>query len=170
MLLKNMCNEKIASQKTAVEVDSSKPRKERRRTLRTILAGGILVSGSQAVPRTWTKPMVESIILPVHAQTTEADNEPIDCTTPAGCYSLTEEGFGPYIIWDGGLVNENVEQRNGSCDGQVGLVISRLVLAPDEESAKILCDPDANPDDLNLSDFTAVGVPCRFWDCNLNDD
>ncbi len=77
-----MCKEKITSQNSAVEVDSSKPRKERRRTLRTILAGGVLVSGSQAVPRTWTKPMVDSIVLPVHAQTTEEDIKPIDCTTP----------------------------------------------------------------------------------------
>ncbi len=126
-----------------------------------------MVSGSQAVPRTWTKPMVESIILPVHAQTTEADNEadnePVDCSTPAGCYSLSEDGSGPYIIWKGGIVNLNVDIRHGSCDGQPGQPISKLVLAPDVESAKILCGSD------NLTDLPAVsGVPCLFWNCNLN--
>ncbi len=166
-----MYKEKITSQNSAAEVDSSKPRKERRRTLRTILAGGVLASGSEALPRTWTKPIVESIVLPVHAQTTGEDNEPeedngpivADCNVPAGCY--TQDGSGLYFNWSGGLVNDDVVVHNGGCSGGAsGMVYARLVLAPDDSSAEVLCGNQL-VNIFNLADVAGVPSPCQFYDC-----
>ncbi len=166
-----MSKEKITSQNSAAEVDSSQPGKERRRALRTILAGGVLASGSEALPRTWTRPIVESVVLPVHAQTTGEDDEPeedngpivTDCAAPTGCYSIREAGL--YFNWDGEgglLVNDEVTQYD-ACEGEpTGYVYARLVLAPDDASAFTLCDNPDNTVDLSVDE---VSLPCRFWEC-----
>lgn len=53
----------------------------RRSTLKTLLVGGgTLTLG--ALPSKWTKPVVDSVILPVHAQTTETEPPPTE-TGPA---------------------------------------------------------------------------------------
>ena len=44
--------------------------KTRRDALRKILAGTGVVAGAKALPEKWTKPVVNSIIVPAHAQTT----------------------------------------------------------------------------------------------------
>lgn len=43
----------------------------RRRAVRNILAGAGVVTGSQALSSTWTRPVIESVVLPAHAQTTD---------------------------------------------------------------------------------------------------
>lgn len=45
----------------------------RRRAVHRILAGGGLIAGSQALPGQWTKPVVDSVILPAHAVTSLTD-------------------------------------------------------------------------------------------------
>lgn len=40
----------------------------RRRILRTLLASGGMIAGTRALPEQWAKPVVESVILPAHAQ------------------------------------------------------------------------------------------------------
>lgn len=53
----------------------------RRSTLKTLLVGGgTLTLG--ALPSQWSKPVVDSVMLPAHAQTTETDSPPTD-TGPA---------------------------------------------------------------------------------------
>jgi len=44
---------------------------ERRRALKALTAGGAL-AGVSSLPQRWTKPAIDSIVLPVHAQTTDA--------------------------------------------------------------------------------------------------
>ena len=44
---------------------------QRRKTLKTILlTGGATVAVTKALPHKWTKPIVDSVVLPAHAQTT----------------------------------------------------------------------------------------------------
>lgn len=42
----------------------------RRKILRYVVAGSTLGTGAALVPSTWTKPIVQTVILPAHAQTT----------------------------------------------------------------------------------------------------
>ncbi|KAA3623931.1 MAG: hypothetical protein DWQ08_10940 [Proteobacteria bacterium] len=44
--------------------------KGRRQLLKSLGAGGALYAGSQGLPAAWNKPVIESITLPAHAQTT----------------------------------------------------------------------------------------------------
>lgn len=65
----------------------------RRGALKKLLAGGGVVVGSSALPSEWTKPVIESIVLPAHAgvsgPVTTATPPPI--TTP-GPTSTGAEG------------------------------------------------------------------------------
>ena len=49
---------------------SNKPKSAaaRRRILKTLLAGGGVIAGAKALPEKWAKPVVESVVLPAHAQ------------------------------------------------------------------------------------------------------
>lgn len=42
----------------------------RRDALRKILAGGGIVVGAESLPGNWSKPLIDSVVLPAHAQTT----------------------------------------------------------------------------------------------------
>jgi hypothetical protein len=49
--------------------NASKPDGSRRRALRRLGAGGVAASAAAALPAAWTRPVVESVMLPAHAQT-----------------------------------------------------------------------------------------------------
>ena len=65
----------------------------RRKTLKKLLVGGGVAAVGSTLPTKWTKPVVDSIILPAHAQTTvvpeptAAPQDPI--TTPAARVTIT---------------------------------------------------------------------------------
>jgi len=44
--------------------------KGRRDAIRKLLIAGGMVSGAGALPESWTKPVIESIVIPAHAQGT----------------------------------------------------------------------------------------------------
>ncbi|MFT5112664.1 MAG: hypothetical protein ACI8P9_001991 [Parasphingorhabdus sp.] len=43
---------------------------DRRSKLKQILAGGGVIAGGTAIPKQWSRAVVESVVLPAHAQTT----------------------------------------------------------------------------------------------------
>lgn len=49
-------------------VSASKPR---RKALKSLLVSGTVVTGGSMLPKTWTKPVVDTIVLPSHAATTD---------------------------------------------------------------------------------------------------
>ncbi len=65
--------------------DSSQPSEQptaRRKALKKLLVGsGAAVAASQTLPAKWTKPVVDSVILPAHAQTTVVPTTPAPTTT-----------------------------------------------------------------------------------------
>jgi len=71
-----------SKKETSVSVNSS-----RRKALKKIAAGGA-VAGLLALSGKWSKPVVDSIILPAHAQATNAEG-------PAGTTSTTTTTVAP---------------------------------------------------------------------------
>ena len=66
----------------------SKSNAARRRILKTLLAGGGVIAGAKALPEKWAKPVVESVVLPAHAQ-----GSPV--TAPQVFTTSTPPGPGP---------------------------------------------------------------------------
>ncbi len=72
------------------------PEAARRAILRRILGTGALLSTGFALPDRWTRPVVESVLLPAHAQTSvEPDSaDTADSTDSASGCSTTDESSG----------------------------------------------------------------------------
>ena len=105
----------------------------------------------------WKKPVVDSISLPAHAQTT-------GCTLPAGCYEIESDGFS-FITWDGGVGPHSVPFHElPGCNGLAFVTEERFVLAPDLESALELLPECQEPPmiDVVLADLPSG---CRLWSC-----
>ncbi|MGI9319053.1 MAG: hypothetical protein ACR2QW_17130 [bacterium] len=62
-------NKKIESRRQIVNVNKDASDKTRRKALRNLLSGTGIVAGAQLAGGTWVKPVVESVLLPAHAQT-----------------------------------------------------------------------------------------------------
>ncbi len=54
----------------------------RRKAIKRILVGGGLVTGATMLPKKWTKPVVDAITVPAHAQAS-LTTSPRPTTTPA---------------------------------------------------------------------------------------
>lgn len=117
--------------------------KSRRRALK-----GIAVT----LPAAWSPPLVKSVVLPAHAQAT-------GCAAPEDCYETDDGSF----AWPGGGGLRVVTVFSSSdCDG-TGRT-SRIVAAPDQETAGLLCD---GPVSGALA--TDPEVPgCSFFACGLD--
>lgn len=72
------------------------PATGRRGVLKRIAAGGATAGAAAAMPSAWTRPVVESIVLPAHAQLSAAG-----CTAAEGCYAFDGE-FSGTLFWPGG--------------------------------------------------------------------
>ena len=57
--------------------------KARRKLLKTIVSGGGAIVAGKSLPENWTKPVVDSVMLPAHAETSPA--EPTPPTPPTPC-------------------------------------------------------------------------------------
>lgn len=66
---------------------------ERRKRLKQILAGGGMFVGAAAMQKEWTRPVIDSVILPVHAQTSSLNGS---FTAQASVSSAT--GLLDYVI------------------------------------------------------------------------
>lgn len=49
---------------------------EKRKTVRRLLTGGGIITGAGLTGGPWKKPLVDSVVLPAHAQTTAAPGTP----------------------------------------------------------------------------------------------
>jgi hypothetical protein len=72
-----------------------KQRQSRRQSLRTILAGSGVIAGAGASIPKWQKPVVDSILLPAHAQTTDSSSGP---STPPSTAPSTPPSTPPSTI------------------------------------------------------------------------
>ncbi len=56
-------------------MSNKNPTDSRRKLLKSIAAGSGAVVAGKSLPESWSKPVVDSVMLPAHAETTEADSE-----------------------------------------------------------------------------------------------
>ena len=81
--------------------------KARRKLLKGIVAGGGALTAGKALPENWAKPVVESVTLPAHAQTTtDAGSESIQDLSPF------QSGTQPLVFND----LDNSEERFAALD------------------------------------------------------
>ena len=99
----------------------------RRKLLKTIAAGSGAVVAGKAIPESWSRPVVDSVVLPAHAATTDDSGSqgggattttPAPTTTPACC--LTAGEYCGYT-----------DQQNGTASSYVdiGFFVSIIVAA-----------------------------------------
>lgn len=68
----------------------------RRKLLKSIAAGSGAIVAGKSLPESWSRPVVDSVMLPAHAQTSETG--PL-CST--GPLTITNTSYGIVIIFDG---------------------------------------------------------------------
>ena len=121
-------------------MDNNKPSdksiKARRKLLKTLIAGGGAATTVGAtglvIPKQWIKPVVDSVMLPAHAQTTGC-LELVDSTTftgiPANTTPTTVEFIGTTVPRSGnGFVGQ--EQFDiGPCPGGLGAGVQTIALS-----------------------------------------
>lgn len=107
--------------------DESESGSSRRRMLKGIAASGAVIAGQEVLPDKWSKPLVDAVVLPAHAQATGAstrttdddeaatDDESSDITSTDDVGSDGSDGTG-------GSDDQGSDRRNnndGSDDGSV---------------------------------------------------
>lgn len=94
-----------------------------------------------ALPAAWARPVVETVVLPAHAQTSPP------CSADADCYTVGDNSF----LWPGGTGPFFVSvYTNTTCDGSS--IEVETVVASSLEEATALLDSSATPTMLPESD------------------
>ncbi len=95
------------------DTEQHKDKNRRRLALKALGGGGVLAAGN-ALPRNWAKPVVDVVVLPVHASTTDdtgAEGEGQPTTTPDPCTS------GNYTITGCNITDANDNTLYGPAGG-----------------------------------------------------
>jgi hypothetical protein len=114
------------------------------------------------LPAAWSRPIVESVVLPAHAQTSGPG-----CSADAGCYSLSNVEFETSFQWPGGGGAQMAEIFNGTECGDAGEgaqweVVLAASLAEAQDAA------GACRRGYTLQAIDTVPAPpegCRFYMC-----
>ena len=79
----------------------------RRDLLKGLAGGAAIYAGQEVLPDSWSKPLIESVVLPSHATMTSDDDGSSD--EEADSCDLEDDGRGDQGIDDGGRVDEECE-------------------------------------------------------------
>lgn len=125
----------------------------------------VLLKGLAAtLPAAWSRPIVESVVLPAHAQT----SVPAGCSADAGCYSyaFAESGFS--FNWPGGGGAHTLDIIDGrSCDDSP-VDTTAVVLAASQAEAESLATCNGAGEAL-IQVATEPPAPdgCDFFVCTV---
>ncbi|MCP4000554.1 MAG: hypothetical protein GY727_06575 [Gammaproteobacteria bacterium] len=148
----------------------------RRKLLKSLAAGSGAVVAGKNLPESWSKPVIDSVMLPVHAETTD-DNESggpevtttaiPPCSIPADCYYSI--AWGSYFNWAGGggqrLVHPNsLEVCGGDELPQSWLVV--VASSIDEANALMTDCPGNNASPMNVP--LDLEGDCAFYYCDYD--
>ncbi len=137
----------------------------RRKLLKSIAAGSGAVVAGKSLPESWSKPVIDSVILPVHATTTSAT-----CILPPNCYEIRD---GKYMKWPGGTGpsagNTPVYSDSLCTEQQSTLTWSPHVVASDIDSAKelLISTCPASDAEFYSQDDAEIGLDgCSLYFCD----
>ena len=120
--------------------DQSKSNKGRRSAIKSVLIGGAAIGASKS-PESWQKPVVDSVMLPVHAGMTQGGGEPDMGTTPTPT-TLVPGTMPP--LTDGGpptsdvklKENFHVVDKEAILEGVVNIPITEWNYKSDDDSVR----------------------------------
>ena len=178
--MKNISNQKKTKFTKLDSKLENRNGKNRRKLLTTsLILGGL--GATKGVPSSWTKPLVQSIVLPAHAlttdpvvttpapQTTITTQPPAMSTAPAGCYNVTSQFLdGASFFWMGGHDESPLYYDSPNCDGGDIANIRTVVAASRDEAVATLgqqCLDEGS--DLVIQDTNpALENGLNFYICN----
>ena len=152
---------------------NKKSNDSRRKLLKSLAAGSGAVVAGKNLPESWSKPVIDTVMIPAHAETTndnEADAPAVLC---GGCY-FSEGGPGggsSYLLPEGlapGIVQGNqVTKFRGSpdCTGEGEPKDGKIfALARNEAEAQSFLNCGENENTAELA--TRDGSDCSLWECD----
>lgn len=136
------------------QADDSNPVAARRKILRTIVTGGGLGATAAFVPTTWTKPVVDAVTLPAHAQTSGG---PFNGTGVVGVgppiMQAPDEGdFGSFVQAVRDVIIPTAEAQGGRPFGRC-LTITVGNLADNGSTASVVLTSGVFGDDPGVGTF-----------------
>ena len=112
-----------------------------------------------SVPTVWAAPVIEALVLPVHAQTTG------ECSVSEDCFeSDTNQEL--FFDWPGGTAADDVVFRRGGCSGSTRL-IGPVVLAHDPDEAADLFSELLQEDIPTIQVLLLLASPEGAGGCNF---
>jgi hypothetical protein len=109
------------------------------------------------LPAVWSRPVVESVVLPAHAATTE-----VGCSALRNCYAFLIGGDPASIDWPGGTGPTTVALFMGrGCQGGGGQSRTVVVAANQQEAATLLSCGGAE----ELTELREASPGCSFFAC-----
>ncbi len=155
---------------------NKKSNDNRRKLLKSIAAGSGAVVAGKSLPESWSKPVIDSVVLPVHAETTNETTSAPSVSCPGGtCYVEFDENvkadFGILVL--AGIVY--IDGYEIGCDG--GFAGSEQLNSDGSFSVKVSgCGVEDGPGTITgkiTSDCSSVSGLYRgfnyssSWDPNL---
>ncbi|KAA3630740.1 MAG: hypothetical protein DWQ08_05805 [Proteobacteria bacterium] len=125
--------------------ESQEELETRRASVKKILAAGGLVGGS-AVPAKWVTPVIDSVILPAHAQTTDTGNGSSDVQLDFGRFavSLSLDSSGNGGIEVSGTIVDNGQALHDTGDDGFGIMGTLVKPAHAAEMGELIANGKLN--------------------------
>jgi len=144
----------------------------RRKLLKSIAAGsGVIVAG-KSLPENWTKPVVDSVLLPVHAQTSQ---QSLSCKSTAAPFG-TNVPPGPNVdntnpitlpirvtVTPPPVAPDNVATWSAYLDGSLAINPQALVLAADGTAVIVINNVGGNNGVFELRVAWQAEQCSLFW-------
>ncbi len=146
----------------------------RRKLLKSIAAGSGAVVAGKSLPESWSKPVINSIVLPAHATTTDdAEDLPSDATTtpdprcsiPAGCKGISEGRYVTFAqdLYEGDFFDEGKTQYfDSGCQETNQTTFGPLVVARTEADAFDIFTENGVSNSYPHADIDQGGE-CQIW-------
>ncbi len=150
----------------------------RRKLLKSIAAGSGAVVAGKSLPESWSKPVIDSVMIPAHAATTddnesggpEATTTSATCILPPNCYEI---GVEQYMKWPGGTgpsAGDTPVYSDSLCTEQQSTgTWSPHVVASDIDSAKelLISTCPASDAEFYSQDDAEIGLDgCSLYFCD----
>ena len=133
----------------------------RRKLLKSIATGSSAVAAGKSLPESWSKPVVDAILLPSHAETTDSSGSaPGATTTPAATTTPTATTTSVPCC--------NIAGQY--CDTVDATTAFDFIAINVEPSGNISVSLDANPQSNHPSAKLVTSVPCTGGAFTASDD